>query len=68
MCQRNVLGELRKKDNKALRLIQEGLEEYIFPKVATEDHAKYAWNILKITNQGIDKVKNAKLHTLRKSF
>jgi hypothetical protein len=67
-AQRNVLGELRKKDNKSLWLIQQGLEEYIFPKVAATDHAKHAWDILEITYQGTNKVKNAKLQTLRKSF
>jgi hypothetical protein len=66
--QRNVLGELRKKDNKALWLIQQGLEEYIFPKVAATNHAKKAWDILEIAYQGTNKVKNAKLQTLRKSF
>jgi len=33
-AQRNALRELRKKDIKSLWLIQQGLEEYIFPKVA----------------------------------
>jgi hypothetical protein len=67
-AQRNSLGELRKKDSKSLWLIQQGLEEYIFPKVAATDHAKHAWDTLEIAYQGTDKVKNAKLQTLRKSF
>jgi hypothetical protein len=53
---------------KSLWLIQQGLEEYIFPKVAAADHAKHAWDTLEIAYQGTDKVKNAKLQTLRKSF
>jgi hypothetical protein len=65
---RNSLEELKKKDRKSLWLIQHGLEEYIFPKVATTDHAKQAWDTLEIAYQGTDKVKNVKLQTPRKSF
>jgi hypothetical protein len=67
-CTEKFPGELRKKDNKSLWLIQQGLEEYIFPKVAATDHAKHAWDTLEIAYQGTDKVKNAKLQTLRKSL
>jgi hypothetical protein len=38
--QRTGLGEIRKNDNKSMWLFQQRLEEYIFPKVAAENHAK----------------------------
>jgi hypothetical protein len=60
-AQRNVLGELKKKDNKSSWLIQQGLEEYIFSKVIAADHPKKAWVILEIAYQGTNKVKNEKL-------
>jgi hypothetical protein len=67
-AQINSLGELKKKDKKSICLIHQGLQEYILPKVRAIDHAKKAWDILEITYQGTYNVKNAKLHTLRKSF
>jgi hypothetical protein len=60
-AQTNALRELRNNDSQALWLIQQGLEEYSFPKVAIADHAKQAWDTLEIAYQGTDKVKNAKL-------
>jgi hypothetical protein len=41
-AQINSLVELRNTDSKALWLIQQGLEEYIFPKVTAVYHAKQA--------------------------
>jgi len=39
-----------------------------FPKVVATNYSKQACNTLDIAYQGIDKVKNAKFQTLRKSF
>ena len=48
--------------------MQQGLEEYIFPKVAVANHAEHAWDTLETTSHGIDKVKNEKLQKLKKCF
>ena len=53
---KNHLKESRRKDAKALSLIEASMAETIFPKIAIENFAKESWNILKTNFQGIDKV------------
>ena len=55
------LQDNMKKDAKALFLIQQSLDESIFPKVSAAKKSKIAWDILETTYQGTSKVKIAKL-------
>ena len=57
-----------KKDNKALRLLQQGLSESIFLKVSSAEYSKKAWDTLETCYQGVTKVKNVKLQNLRRDF
>ena len=63
-----LLKENRKKNNKALGLIQQGLSESIFPKISSVESSKKAWDTLETCYQGVTKVKNVKLHNLRRDF
>ena len=55
------LKENRKKDNKTLGLIQQGLNESIFMKIASATSSKMAWDILETCYQGVSKVRTVKL-------
>lgn len=65
---RVLLKENRKKDNKALGLIQQGLNESIFTKISSVTSWKMAWDILETCYQGVSKVKTVKLQNLRRDF
>ena len=65
---RVLLKENRKKDNKALGLIQQGLNESIFMNIASAASLKLAWDILETYYQGVSKVKTVKLQNLRRDF
>ena len=56
-----LLKENMKKDNKALGLIQQGLNESIFMKISSAASSKMAWDILETCYQGVSKVKTVKL-------
>ena len=63
-----LLKENRKKDNKSLGLIQQGLSESIFPKITSAESSKKSWDTLETCYQGVTKVKNIELHNLRRKF
>ena len=63
-----LLKENMKKDNKALDLIQHGLNESIFMKIASVESSKMAWDILETCYQGVSKVKTVKLQNLIRDF
>lgn len=65
---RNIILENRKKDENALWYLHNRVEDQVFPKIAVVGHVQQTWKILKKIYQGIDKVENAKLQKLRKSF
>jgi hypothetical protein len=65
---RVLLKENRKKDNKALGLIQQGLNEAIFMNIARAASSKMAWDILETNYEGVSKVKTVKLQNLRRDF
>ena len=62
------LKETRKKDAKALFLIQSALDDEIFPRIAAATTAHGAWETLKKEFLGEKKVLTVKLQTLRREF
>ena len=64
----DLLKENKKKDAKALFIIQQAVEEAIFPKVVAATSSKQAWDNLQSTYQGVEKVKTSKLQNLRRDF
>lgn len=63
VAQKNELKDCRKKDSKALLVIQQAVHESIFPRIAAANKSKDAWKILKDEYQGTDKVITVKLQT-----
>jgi hypothetical protein len=66
--QRNTQAEQRKRENKAKFWIQNSVDDSIFSKITGVVTSKQAWDILRTTYQGNDKVKTVKLQTLRTHF
>ena len=66
--QKTQLKESRRKDAKALSLIEVAMTKAIFPKIAAANYAKKAWEILGKNFKGIDKVRVVKLQMIRREF
>jgi hypothetical protein len=66
--QRIAQATLRKKENKAKFWIQNSVDDSIFSKISGIGTSKQAWDILKSSYQGNDRVKTIKLQTLRTQF
>jgi hypothetical protein len=66
--ERILLKEKKKKDNKSLGLIQQGLTETIFLKVSSAVSSRKSWDILETSYQGVSKVKTVKVQNLRRDF
>ena len=56
-----IWQESRRKDAKALSLIEAAITETVFPKIATENYAKEAWDILEMNFNGTNKVRVVKM-------
>ncbi|XP_070056949.1 uncharacterized protein [Nicotiana tomentosiformis] len=66
--EKDVLAKIRKKEQQALMLIHQYLDDAMFEKVADATTSKEAWEILQNSLQGVDKVRKVKLQTLRVDF
>ena len=66
--EKEVLLKTRKKDQQALTLIHQCLDDGMFEKVADATASKETWEILQNSLQGFDKVNKIKLQTLRARF
>ncbi|XP_019438838.1 PREDICTED: uncharacterized protein LOC109344531 [Lupinus angustifolius] len=66
--QRAIHKEVKKKDNKALFLIHQCVDDIHFEKIQNATTAKEAWDILIRSRQGGDKIKKVKLQTLRRQY
>ena len=63
-----MLRDNKKKDIKVVFYLFQAVHESIFPRIATATRSKEAWDILKTTYQGMEKVKTKKLQMLRRDF
>ncbi|XP_074263524.1 uncharacterized protein LOC141586251 [Silene latifolia] len=63
-----TLKEKRKKDAKALFIIQQALDDEIFSRIASATTSKEAWDILRSEYLGDKKVVKVRLQTLRREF
>jgi hypothetical protein len=66
--ERQTLRESRKKDNKALFTIYQGLDEAILEMVAPAKMSKEACEMLNKTYSGVEKTKKVRLQALRGDF
>lgn len=63
-----TLKENRKKDVKALFLIQSALDDDIFPRITSDTNAHEAWETLKQEYMGDQRAIKVRLQTLRSNF
>ncbi|XP_074294135.1 uncharacterized protein LOC141621878 [Silene latifolia] len=63
-----ALKDKRKKDAKALFILQQALDEEIFPRIASATTSKEAWHILQKEYVGDKKVVKVRLQSLRREF
>ncbi|XP_030469886.2 uncharacterized protein LOC115688263 [Syzygium oleosum] len=66
--QTNALEKVRSKDQYALSIIYQALDDSMFEKVSNGSTSKEAWEILCNTHQGVKKVQKIRLQTLRGEF
>lgn len=66
--EKEVLLKTRKKDQQALTLIHQCLDNEMFEKVANATTSKEAWEILQNFLLRVDKIKKIKLQILRTDF
>jgi hypothetical protein len=63
-----ALKRNKKKDAKALGILQNAVTAEIFPRISNEETSKAAWDLLKIEFKGTAKVRAVKLQSLRRDF
>ncbi|XP_031116823.1 uncharacterized protein LOC116020491 [Ipomoea triloba] len=57
-----------RRDQLALGQIHQGVHYSIFGQLARAETAKQAWDILKVSNKGVDRSQKSKLQTLRRLY
>ena len=67
-AERQAMRESRKKDNKTLFTIYQGLDEVTLEMVAPAKTSKEAWEMLSKTYSGVEKTKKVRLQSLRGDF
>eukprot|EP00253_Pinus_taeda_P028784 PITA_28784 len=67
-AEKDLLKSNRKKDSKALVFLYQAVHESVFPRIAAAKTSKEAWQTLKTTYHGMEKVKTTKLQLLRRDF
>ena len=67
-AEKDLLKSNRKKDSKARVLLYLVVDQSVFPRIAAAKTSKEAWQTLKTSYQGMEKVKTAKLQLLRRDF
>ncbi|RDX59738.1 hypothetical protein CR513_61832, partial [Mucuna pruriens] len=66
--EKEILVNTKKKDQHVLTFIYQSLDEAMFEMVSNVSTSKEAWEILKTSLEGVDKVKKVRLQTLRGEF
>ncbi|CAL0328322.1 unnamed protein product [Lupinus luteus] len=66
--QRTMYNEAKKKDDKALFLIYQGVDAANYEKLNGAETAKQAWDSLEKSYEGIAKIKKVKLQNLRRQY
>ncbi|XP_048436518.1 uncharacterized protein LOC125475589 [Pyrus x bretschneideri] len=67
-AEKKLMRENVVKDARALGIIQGAVSDQIFPRIATQESAKVAWDILKQEFVGDKQVRSMKLQGLRRDF
>ena len=67
-AEKELLKRNRKKDSKALFLLYQAVHENVFLRIAAAKRSREAWETLKTTYQGMEKLKTTKLQLLRRDF
>ena len=66
--QGNDSREIKRKDSRELWDLYKGVQYSIFPKIIEVINTHQAWETLEKPYKGKNKVKNVKLHILKKKF
>ncbi|TYJ96705.1 UBN2 domain-containing protein [Cucumis melo var. makuwa] len=67
-AQREALQNTRKKDQKALTIIHQAIDDNNFEKISGATTTYQAWQILENTYKGVDRVKKVRLQKLRGDY
>ena len=67
-AQKETFKDSRKRDKKALFLIYQALNDYVFEKISDATSAKEAWDKLQTSHKKEEKVKKVCLQALRGEF
>ena len=67
-AQRVTHRDQKKKDNKTLYLIHQGMNDKTFEQIEGVTTASEAWTILSTNYKGDDKIKRVRLQTLRRQY